>query len=436
MTVSINEYVRRRKSLMKQMGRNSIAILGSADLKVRNRDSEYPYRQDSDFYYLTGFNEPEAVLVLIPGRQEGEFVLFCRSRNAQMELWNGKRAGVNGARKDYLADEAYPIATLDELMPQLLQDKSRVYYAMGGDAAFDQKVLSWTRDVAQRVRAGVVAPNEFFSLDPLLHEMRLLKSRSELTVMRKAARISATAHKQAMKICQPGMYEYELEAEILYTFNRSGCRSPAYNTIVGGGKNACVLHYIENDDVLRDGDLVLIDAGAEYQGYAADITRTFPVNGAFSEPQRELYEIVLEAQLAAIKKVKPGNSWQDPHDAAVDVITRGLRELKLLKGRLPTLIKEKAYSQFFMHRTGHWLGMDVHDVGVYRNEGKWRRLQAGMVLTVEPGIYVRQQKGVPKAYWNIGIRIEDDVAVTTKGHEVLTSAVPKSVDEIERLMAS
>jgi Xaa-Pro aminopeptidase len=430
-----NEFARRRKQLMRMMGQDAIAILPTAPERLRNRDVEYPYRSDSDFYYLTGFAEPEAVAVLVPGRPQGEYILFCRERDPLMETWNGRRAGTEGAVERFGADDAFPIDDIDEILPGLLESRERVFYTMGASAEFDTRVINWVREIRNRARSGVHAPDEFVALDHLVHDMRLYKSRVEIKQMRTAARIAAAAHVRAMRSCRPGMMEYEVEAEYLHEFRRHGCE-PAYGSIVGGGDNGCILHYRENDAELQDGDLLLIDAGAEYQYYASDITRTFPVNGRFSEPQKLLYNLVLDAQLAAIAEVVPGNHWNAPHDAAVKVLTRGLVKLGLLKGRPAQLIKEGAYRRFYMHRTGHWLGMDVHDVGDYKVGEEWRVLEPGMVLTVEPGLYIpKGSKGVAKKWQGIGIRIEDDVLVTRDGHEVLSKAAPKDVKEIEALMA-
>ncbi len=431
------EYPRRRRRLMQMMGRDSIAILPAAPVQMRNRDVEHAYRPDSNFYYLSGFNEPNSVAVLVPGRPQGEYILFCQERDPKMEMWNGPRAGPAGACETFGADDAFPIDDLDEILPGLLEDREKVFYSMGFTAEFDHKMMEWLNQVREKSRVGVHAPNEFVALDHLLHEMRLFKSRSEIKIMRDAARISAKAHCRAMQVCTPGMMEYQLEAELRHEFAQHGCREQAYQPIVGGGDNACVLHYIRNDRELKDGDLVLIDAGAEKQCYASDITRTFPVNGHFSEPQKAIYEVVLAAQEAAIEAVKPGNHWNDPHHAAVRIITKGLQKLGLIKGNLRTLIKDEAYRRFFVHRTGHWLGMDVHDVGEYKIDGVWRLLEAGMVLTVEPGIYIQPgSRGVAKKWWGIGVRIEDDVLVTKDGYEILSEGVPKSVDEIEALMAT
>jgi Xaa-Pro aminopeptidase len=431
-----SEFAKRRKRLMQAMGRDSIAILPSAPVRLRNRDVEYHYRPDSDFYYITGFHEPEAVAVIVPGREHGEYILFCRERDPKMETWNGRRAGLDGAVEHYGADDAFPISDIDEILPGLLENRERVYYAMGCNPDFDRQVMEWINLLRKQSRAGVHTPGEFIDLDHQLHDMRLYKSAAEIKTMRRAAQISAKAHIRAMQTCRPGMMEYQLEAEILHECSQHGARFQAYSPIVGGGTNGCVLHYTENEAPLRDGELVLIDAGCENECYASDITRTFPINGRYSKAQRDLYEVVLEAQYAAIDEVLPGNHWNHPHEAAVKVLTRGLVKLGLLKGRLTTLIKENAYREFYMHRTGHWLGMDVHDVGDYKVGEEWRVLEPGMVLTIEPGLYIAPEtKGVAKKWWDIGIRIEDDVLVTRDGHEVLSRDVPKEPDEIEALMA-
>ena len=428
------EFARRRRQLMRMMGKGGIAILPPAPPRVRNRDAEYAYRQDSDFLYLTDFDEPESVAVLIPGRSHGEYIVFCRERDALRETWDGRRAGPEGVVERYGADDAFPITDIDDILPGLIEQSERVYYTMGVHPEFDGRLMGWVNTLRAQVGAGRHTPQEFVALDHLLHDMRLYKSRSEAATMRRAARIAADAHLRAMRVCRPGMKEYEIEAEFLHEFRRHGT-VPSYQPIVGGGENGCILHYTENRDPLRDGDLLLIDAGCEYDYYASDITRTFPVGGRFSPAQRAIYDVVLEAQLAAIDAVRPGNHWNDPHDAAVKAITRGLARLGLLKRRLPTLIKNEAYKRFFMHRTGHWLGMDVHDVGDYKVGDEWRVLEPGMVLTIEPGIYIpADSKGVAKKWWGIGVRIEDDVMVTKTGHEVLSRAAPKDPDEIEALM--
>ena len=430
------EFARRRKRLMGLMGDASIAILPTASVRLRNRDVEYPFRPDSDFYYVTGFEEPEAVAVIVPGRPEGEYLLFCRERDPDKELWEGRRAGLEGACRDYGADDAFPIGDVDDILPGLMENRERVYYAMGLYADFDARMMGWVNRVRSRARAGVTAPGEFVALDHLLHELRLYKSKGEIKAMRQAAGISMEAHRRAMALAAPGVREYEVEATLIHAFMAGGARSPAYPSIVGSGANACVLHYTENRDAARDGDLMLIDAGAEYDYYASDITRTFPVNGRFKPAQRALYELVLEAQRAAIAKVRPGNHWNDPHEAAVAVITSGLLDLGLLKGRLPKLLENEAHKPFYMHRTGHWLGMDVHDVGDYKVEGEWRVLEPGMVMTVEPGLYIPAgNTKVPRKYWNTGIRIEDDVLVTRDGAEVLTGDLPNDPDSVEALVA-
>jgi Xaa-Pro aminopeptidase len=430
------EFAARRARLMEMMEPNSIAIIPSAHEIIRNSDTHFPFRQDSDFYYLTGFNEPDAVAVLIPGREHGAFVMFCRDRDPERELWDGYRAGPEGACDNYDADDAFPVDDLDEILPGLLEGRERVYYAMGRDSEFDRHVMEWVNTIRNKVRSGAIPPGEFLDLNHFLHELRLFKSVQEIQLMQRAGEISAKAHRRAMAMCKPGMMEYQLEAELLHTFAKNGARFPAYPSIVGGGDNGCILHYIENRDVLQDGDLVLIDAGCELDHYASDITRTFPVNGKFSREQKALYELVLQAQLAAISVIKPGKHWNEPHDITVQVITEGLVQLGLLKGKVSSLIKKGAYRDFYMHRAGHWLGMDVHDVGDYKCGGEWRVFEPGMVLTVEPGIYVSpHNKKVDKKWRGIGIRIEDDVVVTKSGNQVLTTLAPKTIDEVEAWMA-
>ena len=418
---------------MRMMGENSVAILPSATLQVRNRDVEYNFRQDSDFRYLSGFNEPESVIVLAPGRREGPFVMFCRERDPQKETWTGRRHGPEGAVEQFGADEAWPIGQLEEKLPAIMAHCESVYYTMGLRPAFDRIVMDSVNSLRTQSRRGARPPHEFVSLEYLLHDMRLYKSREEISLMRKAAKISVQAHKRAMAVCRPGMMEYELEAEFLYAFRRHGA-DWAYPCIVGGGENSCILHYTENNAPLAEKTLVLIDAGAEYEGYAADITRTFPVDGRFTPAQAEIYELVLQAQEAAMKKVKPGNHWNDPHNAAVRVLTRGMVELGLLKGNVNALIKENAYAKYYMHRTGHWLGMDVHDVGDYKVDDKWRLLEPGMALTVEPGLYIPSGSRGARRWWGIGVRIEDDLVVTRQGHDLLTKGLPRTVDEVESAM--
>lgn len=436
--MTAKEFQRRRLALMRMMEPNSIAILPAAPVSIRNRDVHYPYRPDSDFFYLTGFPEPEAVAALIPGREQAEYILFCREKDETKELWDGPVAGQKGAVEQYSAEDSFPIGDLDDILPRMLEQCQRVYYAMGCNFELDRQMSEWINRIRSKARTGIHGPVEFIALDHYLHELRLFKSRSELKAMRTAAAITARAHSRAMRKCRPGMKEYELEAEILHECASGGARAQAYSPIVGGGTNACVLHYVENQNPLREGDLVLIDAGCEYDYYAADITRTFPIGGRFSAAQRELYELVLEAQKAAIKKITPGNHWDDPHQAAVRTLTKGLVGLKILKGTsrsVSKLIREEKYKPFYMHRTGHWLGMDVHDVGDYKVDGEWRLLEPGMCMTVEPGLYIAPDaKGVAKRWRGIGIRIEDDVTVTRDGCEILSADVPKAVDDIEALM--
>lgn len=432
-----SEYARRRQALMAQMAPGSIALLPAAAQQLRNRDVEHVYRQDSDFQYLSGFPEPEAVLALIPGRAEGEYVLFCRERNPERELWDGLRAGQAGALRDYGADQAFAIDEIDEILPGLIEGRSRVYYALGASAEFDRQLVGWLSSIRSRARQGATPPGEFAALDQLLHEMRLIKSEAEIAVMQAAAEISARAHVRAMQASRAGLYEYHLEAELDYEFRKGGAKMPAYGSIVAAGRNACILHYRENDAELRDGDLVLIDAGCEIDCYASDITRTFPVNGRFSVEQRAIYELVLAAQAAACAEIAPGKHWNQAHEASVRTITAGLVELGLLAGEVKALIAAEAYKPFYMHRAGHWLGMDVHDVGNYKVGGTWRALQPGMVLTVEPGIYIAHDNAAVEPRWRgIGVRIEDDVVVTAEGCRVLTGGVPKTVAEIEALMAA
>lgn len=436
MSISKKEFARRRKNLMEQIGNNSIAILPAAPVQPRNRDVDFPYRQDSDFFYLSGFAEPEAVMVLLPGREHGEYVMFCRERDKEMEIWHGYRSGPEGVCADFDADDAFPINDIDDILPGLIEGRERVFYAMGANPEFDSKIMGWVNVIKSKVRSGAHPPGEFVALDHLLHDMRLYKSAAELKLMHRAGEISANAHCRAMQKCRPGIFEYQLEAEYIHEFMRHGCRSPAYPSIVGGGVNACVLHYVENDKKLKDGDLVLVDAGGELEHYASDITRTYPVNGKFSKAQQAVYEIVLASQLAAIEKTKAGNHWNEPHEAAVEVLSQGLLDLGLLQGDLKEIIEKEDYKSFYMHRTGHWLGMDVHDVGDYKVGDQWRVLEPGMVTTVEPGLYLApDDESIPEAYRGIGIRIEDDVAVTKEGHEILTAGVPKTVADIEALMA-
>jgi Xaa-Pro aminopeptidase len=430
------EFAKRRQRLIEIMGEDSIAVLPNAKVSNRNRDVDYIFRSDSNFHYLSGFDEPESVVVIVPGRAHGEYLLFCRERDLDKEIWDGYRAGQEGAIEKYGADDSYPFSDLNDILPGLLEGKEKVFYTMGNVPSFDHRMVGWLNHLRNASRQGMHSPTEIVELDHVLNELRLFKSSAEIKAMRKAAEISVQAHIRAMEFTQTGKWEYQVEAEIIHEFMKNDCRSPAYPSIVGGGENGCILHYIENDHRLKNNDLLLIDAGAEYDYYAADITRTFPINGKFTQAQKALYNLVLDAQKAAIAEVKPGNHWNQPHEAAVRVLTAGLIELGLLKGKLETLIEKEQYRDFYMHRTGHWLGMDVHDVGDYKIGGEWRLLEPGMVLTVEPGLYIRDPKTIDKKWHFIGIRIEDDVLVTKTGHEVLTQGAPKEVDEIEALMAA
>lgn len=433
--ISQTEYRQRRQLLMQQMEPNSIAILPATPISNRNNSVDYPYRQNSDFFYLSGFSEPEAVLAIIPGREHGEFVVFCRERDPEKELWDGLRAGQEGAVRDYGADDAFPITDIDEILPGLIEGRERVYYSVGKNHSFDQQLMDWVNSIRSKARLGAQPPKEFVMLDHLLHEMRLFKSAAEVKVMRQAADISCRAHTRAMQTVKPGMYEYQLEAELDYEFRKSGARLPAYSSIVAAGKNACILHYVENDALIKDGDLILIDAGCELDCYASDITRTFPANGVFSPEQKAIYEIVLVANLAAIDCIAPNRHWNEAHDITVRIITAGLLELGLLQGELEELIASEAYKPFYMHRAGHWLGLDVHDVGDYKVGGQWRLLEPGMTMTVEPGIYISpNNQAVDQKWRGIGVRIEDNVLVTKTGHQVLTTAAVKTVADIEQLM--
>jgi Xaa-Pro aminopeptidase len=425
-------YAERRRRLAATIG-EGVAVIATAPERARNRDTHYPYRHDSYFYYLTGFPEPEAALVLVGGAAPRALV-FCREKNAEREIWDGFRHGPEGARERFGVDEAHPIGELDAKMAQLLADRETLWTAVGVDADWDARVMRWLNAVRAQARAGVVAPHSLRDLHAPLDEMRLRKDAHELALMRRAAAISAAAHRRAMLAAHPGAAEYEVEAELLYEFRRQGAQFPAYWPIVAGGANACVLHYVQNDAPLADGSLLLIDAGCELEGYAADITRTFPVNGRFSGAQREVYEIVLAAQRAAMDRVRAGNAWNEPHDAAVRVLAQGMLDLKLLAGTLDEALEKETYKRFYMHRTGHWLGMDVHDAGEYKRAGAWRTLEPGMTLTVEPGLYIRAADDVPERLRDIGVRIEDDVLVTEGACEVLTADAPKAVADVEALI--
>ncbi|HEX4880077.1 MAG TPA: aminopeptidase P N-terminal domain-containing protein [Limnobacter sp.] len=440
-------YAKRRAHLAKRLQKQGggVALVQSGQEVMRNRDSDYAFRSDSYFYYLTGFPEPEACLALVvPAHGEARSVLFCREKNEEREIWDGFRFGPVAAQSRFAMDAAHPVDDLEEHLEQLLANQPAVFLRLGQDEALEQGVSQVLASLRGKARMGVAAPHAVLDLSHALDEMRLLKDKTELATMRRAAAISAQAHIAAMLVAQPGRFEYEVEAELLYHFRKHGSEAPAYGSIVASGANACVLHYRANDAQLRDGDLLLIDAGCELDCYASDITRTFPVNGVFTKAQQAVYEVVLNAQYAAILATCPGARFNDPHDAAVAVLTQGLIDLKLLKMPFKEAVESKAYQRFYMHRTGHWLGMDVHDCGSYRDpEAKpedgvaphtSRKLQAGMVLTIEPGLYIRPGKGVPKAYENIGIRIEDDAIVTTKGCDIYTADAPKTVNDIHALM--
>ena len=431
-TEGISHFAVRRQRLVQAM-REGVAVIPTAPERLRNRDSHFPYRFDSHFYYLTGFPEPEAVLVVVAG-DAPRVLLFCREKNEEREIWDGFRHGPEAARERFGFDEAHPIASLDEKVAAALENQPALYYPVGADPEWDARAIKWLNAVRAKARAGVTAPERVQDLRALVDEMRLVKDAQEIALMRRSARIAAAAHRRAMQATRPGRSEHEIEAELLYEFRRSGAQYPAYSPIVAGGANGCVLHYVFNDVPLRGGELLLIDAGCELDGYASDITRTFPVNGRFSAAQREVYEIVLAAQRAAMEKVRPGNAWNEPHDAAVRVLAQGMLELKLLDGTLDEVLEKETYKRFYMHRTGHWLGLDVHDAGEYKRAGNWRPLAPGMALTVEPGLYIRAADDVPERLRNIGIRIEDDVVVTEAGCEVLTAEAPKAIADIEALM--
>ncbi len=429
--IPVSRYQRRRAQLAKSMG-EGVAIIPTAPERARNRDTHYLYRFDSYFYYLTGFVEPEAVVVVIAGKKS-KSILFCREKDVTREIWDGRRYGPKAAQKTFGFDEAYPIAKLDEMMPNLIADQPVLHYPIGANTEWDTRVVGWLNQVKAQIRSGITAPAEIQDVCSVLDHMRLIKDADELKVMRSAAKIAGDAHRRAMQTTRPGMMEYEVEAELAHEFRRRGAQAPAYTSIVAGGPNACVLHYVENNAELNDGDLLLIDAGCELHGYASDITRTFPVSGEFSAAQRDVYELVLAAQAKGIEAVKPNAPFEAYHEAALRVLARGMIDLKLCKGSVDKVIERGDYRQFYMHRTGHWLGLDVHDAGDYRKNGKSVKLEPGMVVTVEPGCYIRPAKNVSKAFWNIGIRIEDDVLVTKSGREVLTSP-PKTVRDIEQVM--
>jgi len=432
-----SEYHRRRAALMAQLGPGAIALLAAAPERVRSRDVNHPYRQDSDFYYLTGFTEARALLVLAPGREEGETLLFCQPKDPQKELWEGVLLGPEAAVETLGVDQAFPIGEIDNVVPGLMAGRERIHYRIGAEAGFDEQVLGWARSAREKARLGGPAPAQFLLLDELLHEMRLIKSEAEIRLMEEAARISVEGHCRIMRYCRPGVREYELEAELLHTFLRHGGRGAAYGSIVGAGANACVLHYVSNKDRIADGDLVLVDAGCEYGHYAADITRTFPANGRFSAEQREIHRIVSRAHAGAVAAVRPGAPWDAPQRASVMAIVEGLLDLGLLSGSVEEAIETGAYKDFYMHRVGHWLGIDVHDVGSYKDGEDWREFAPGMVTTIEPGIYIAPDNEQLAERWRgIGVRIEDDVLVTETGNRVLSEGAPRDAEEIEAFMAA
>lgn len=434
--MNIQQHHRRRQELLNQIGNNDIVIVPTSSVKTRNSDVEFQFRSDSDFFYLTGFSEPEAVAVICPGRPNGEYVIFCREKDPKRELWDGRRAGLEGVVEHYGADDAFPFEDIGDILPGMMEERNKVYTNVGRYPEFDVQVLAWLNKIKSDASSGKHAPYELVDLSHLLYEQRLIKRKDEVSIMRKAGKISAAGHQRAMQICRPGMFEYQVQAEMECEFRKSGSVYNAYPSIVAGGANACILHYTENDQVLQDGDLLLIDAGAELNCYASDISRTFPVNGKFTGEQRALYDIVLAAQHAAFEKCSTEHNWNEPHEAAVKTISQGLLDEKLLQGSLDEVLESQAYTQFYMHRTGHWLGMDVHDVGDYQVADNWRELEAGMVFTVEPGIYVSPGQEIDSRWHNIGIRIEDNVLITKQSHEVLTGDVPTDPDEIEAIMAA
>lgn len=430
MTLNFSE---RRDLLADKVLEDSAIIVSAASVKSRISDTEYSYRQDSNFYYLSGYEEPESLILIRPNQDKERFIIFCRDRDPLREQWDGFRTGQEGVIQDYGADAAYSINSIDEIMPKLLEGAKNIYFSMSAPCGVDAKISSWVEDIRKNTRSGAEPPQNLLSLDSILHEMRLIKESDEMDLMKKAANITTEAHIRAMQSVRPGMYEYQLEAEYLYAFNKNGARSPAYNSIVGGGNNSCILHYVENNAELKDGDLVLVDAGCEYQYYASDVTRTFPVNGKFSPEQREIYSIVLEAHKQSMEQAKPGNKWNLMHEKSVEVIVEGLLSIGLLQGSRDEIIDKGEYSKFYMHRIGHWLGMDVHDVGSYKQDGDWRPLEEGMVMTVEPGIYILDSmEGVDDKWKGIGVRIEDDIAITESGFEILTPDVPRTIEEVEQ----
>ena len=429
------EFKKRRKQIAKHIGVNSIAIVKARDVCLRNGDADYKYRPDSSFYYLTGCHEPESLVVICPNNDQGNDILFCREIDPKNVIWNGTMLGLTDAKDKLLFDVSFDVKLLHEIIPQLMQGRDKVYFMLGEDSEFDKQIVEWTNAVKKEKWAQSEAPHELVSLKAIVDDMRVYKSKNEIKCMKESADIAAQAHIDMMKTCQPDLFEYNLNAVFLHSITNQNSHI-SYLPIVGGGVNACILHYINNNQKLKNGDLVLIDAGAEYDYYASDITRTFPINGKFSTEQKEIYTIVLDAHSAALDKAKPGNHWNEIHDAAVKVITQGLIDIGLLKGDLQSNLEEHNYAEFYMHKTGHWLGLDVHDCGEYSVDGLWVELEKSMVMTIEPGIYIHPDSNVPKKYRGIGIRIEDDVLITKDGYEILSNKVPRKINEIEKLMRS
>jgi len=428
------EFKKRRSALIEKIG-DGVAVIFNAHEAIRNRDSHYPYRSDSYFHYFSGFTEPQSVLLLLGGKST-KTILFCRNKNLEMEIWNGFIYGPKEAKEVFLFDEAYDINLLDDIALKEISGHEKIYYRIGQDKLNDQKINDWIKALRGKARAGVQAPQAIEDISHIADEMRLIKSDFEIDIMKRSAKIASLAHNRAMKFVKPQMYEYELEAEILHEFMSHGIRSPAYQSIVAAGKNACTLHYVDNNSKIQDGDLILIDAGCELESYASDISRTFPANGKFSKIQKDFYQLVLEAQSAALSKISSNHHWNEPHEAALSVLIEGFKDFGLCQGSHQEIYETGAYKEFYMHRTGHWLGLDVHDAGDYKTFAKeWKQFQPGMTLTVEPGCYIRPSANIPKEFWNIGIRIEDDVLVTQNGYEVLTKDSPKTIESIEALMA-
>ena len=428
------EFKKRRSALIEKIG-DGVAVIFNAHEAIRNRDSHYSYRSDSYFHYFSGFTEPQSVLLVLGGKFP-KTILFCRNKNLEMEIWNGFIYGPKEAKEVFLFDEAYDINLLDDIALKEISGHEKIYYRIGQDALNDQKINDWIKVLRNKARAGAQAPQTIEDISHIADEMRLIKSDFEIDIMKRSAKIASLAHNRAMKFVKPQMYEYELEAEILHEFMIHGIRSPAYQSIVAAGKNACTLHYVDNNSKIQDGDLILIDAGCELESYASDISRTFPANGKFSKIQKDFYQLVLEAQNAALSKISSNHHWNEPHEAALSVLIDGFKDFGLCQGSHQEIYETGAYKEFYMHRTGHWLGLDVHDAGDYKTFAKeWKQFQPGMTLTVEPGCYIRPSANIPKEFWNIGIRIEDDVLVTQNGYEVLTKDSPKTIESIEALMA-